>query len=135
MAAIPEPEAGPAPDLVPVLGRGRHRDPARGACFLEYTSLLAGEPFSDEPACVDREFAALGRPPDPAELRGFDGGREPAELFWHLMSPAPRGRRGAEPDYVDRLVARLHRLHACFERELRPAEASAPAPFGLTLRR
>jgi hypothetical protein len=80
-----------------------------------------------------RLLAALGYPPDPAELRGFDGGPELAELFWHLMGPAPRGRRGAAPDYVDRLVARLHLLHACFERELRPAEA--PAPFGLTLRR
>jgi hypothetical protein len=50
-----------APDLMPVLARGRHKDPTRGACFLEYTSLLAGEAFSDEPACVDRELAAILR--------------------------------------------------------------------------
>src|SRR4051812_37707508 len=49
------------PDLMPVLSRGKHRDPSRGACFLEYTALLAGEPFSDEPACVDRELAAVLR--------------------------------------------------------------------------
>lgn len=28
---------------------------------MEYTSLLAGEPFSDAPACVDRELAAVLR--------------------------------------------------------------------------
>lgn len=50
-----------APDLMPVLSRGRHKHPSRGACFLEYTSLLAGEPFSDAPACVDRELAAVLR--------------------------------------------------------------------------
>src|SRR4051812_50201235 len=49
------------PDLMPVLSRGKHKDPSRGACFLEYTALLAGEPFSDEPACVDRELAAVLR--------------------------------------------------------------------------
>jgi hypothetical protein len=57
----PPPDPTAAPDLLPVLGRGKHRDPSRGACFLEYTSLLAGEPFSDEPACVDRELAAILR--------------------------------------------------------------------------
>jgi hypothetical protein len=49
------------PEGMPVLGRGRHRSPARGACFLEYTALLAGEPFSDAPACVDAELAAVLR--------------------------------------------------------------------------
>jgi hypothetical protein len=49
------------PAALPVLGRGRHRSPARGACFLEYTALLTGEPFSDHPACVDGELAAVLR--------------------------------------------------------------------------
>ena len=49
------------PDLLPVLNRGKHKNPSKGACFLEYTSLLAGEPFSDSPACVDRELAAVLR--------------------------------------------------------------------------
>ena len=49
------------PDSLPVLGRGRHRSPARGACFLEYTALLAGEAFSDAPHCVDGELAAVLR--------------------------------------------------------------------------
>ncbi|SHF98823.1 hypothetical protein [Geodermatophilus nigrescens] len=49
------------PDSLPVLGRGRHRTPARGACFLEYTALLAGEAFTDAPRCVDAELAAVLR--------------------------------------------------------------------------
>src|SRR3954462_2394306 len=49
------------PDVLPVLSRGKHKRPEKGACFLEYTSLLAGEPFSDSPACVDRELAAVLR--------------------------------------------------------------------------
>ena len=52
---------GRIPDSLPVLARGRHRSPDRGACFLEYTALLAGEPFSDAPRCVDAELAAVLR--------------------------------------------------------------------------
>jgi hypothetical protein len=51
----------PVPDGMPVLSRGKHRNPGRGACFMEYTALLAGEPFSDAPSCVDRELAAVLR--------------------------------------------------------------------------
>jgi len=49
------------PDALPVLSRGKHKNPSKGACFLEYTALLAGEPFSDAPACVDPELAAVLR--------------------------------------------------------------------------
>jgi len=49
------------PTALPILGQGKHRDPSRGACFMEYTSLLAGEAFSDSPRCVDPELAAVLR--------------------------------------------------------------------------
>jgi hypothetical protein len=49
------------PDGLPVLSRGRHKSPARGACFMEYTALLAGEPFTDSPACTDQQLAAVLR--------------------------------------------------------------------------
>jgi hypothetical protein len=49
------------PAGMPVLSRGKHRNPSRGACFMEYTSLLAGEPFSDGPRCVDGELSAVLR--------------------------------------------------------------------------
>jgi hypothetical protein len=50
-----------APTSLPILGQGKHRDPARGACFMEYTSVLAGEAFNDSPPCVDAELAAVLR--------------------------------------------------------------------------
>src|SRR5881398_3642637 len=49
------------PDAMPILTPGRHRRPRRGACLMEYTSLLAGERFSDSPACTDPVPAALAR--------------------------------------------------------------------------
>src|SRR4029079_14753841 len=32
--------------------RGRHSSPERGACVMEVASMLAAEPFTDEPRCV-----------------------------------------------------------------------------------
>ena len=49
------------PAAMPVLSRGKHRNPSRGACFMEYTSLLAGEGFTDAPRCVDEELATVLR--------------------------------------------------------------------------
>ena len=49
------------PELVPVLSRGKHRNPRRGACFMELASYLAGEPWSDHPACTHPLLAALAR--------------------------------------------------------------------------
>jgi len=49
------------PDVMPHLKAGRHRNPRRGACFMEFASYLAGERWSDHPACTDRTLAALAR--------------------------------------------------------------------------
>ena len=49
------------PELVPVLSRGKHRSPRRGACFMELASYLAGERWSDHPACTHPLLAALAR--------------------------------------------------------------------------
>ena len=49
------------PALVPVLSRGKHRSPRRGACFMELASYLAGERWSDDPACTHPLLAALAR--------------------------------------------------------------------------
>ena len=59
------------PDLLPILSPGRHRSPRTGACFMELASLLAGEPWSDHPACTHPLLAAVARtstttPPTPA---------------------------------------------------------------------
>src|SRR6187399_1829020 len=50
-----------APDLIPVLSRGKHRNPRRGACFMEMASFLAGERWSDHPACTHPVLATLAR--------------------------------------------------------------------------
>jgi hypothetical protein len=50
-----------APDGVPILSRGRHRSPRRGACFMEFASFLAGERWSDHPCCTHPLLAQLAR--------------------------------------------------------------------------
>ncbi|MFH8253232.1 hypothetical protein ACH3VR_22895 [Microbacterium sp. B2969] len=49
------------PDVVPILSPGRHRSPRRGACFMEFASYLAGERWSDHPACTHGTLAQLAR--------------------------------------------------------------------------
>ena len=49
------------PELVPVLSRGKHRSPRAGACFMELASYLAGERWSDHPACTHPLLAAVAR--------------------------------------------------------------------------
>ena len=49
------------PGAVPVLSAGRHRSPRSGACFMEFASYLAGERWSDHPACTHPLLAALAR--------------------------------------------------------------------------
>jgi hypothetical protein len=49
------------PDLLPILSPGKHRSPRTGACFMELASLLAGERFSDHPACTHPLLAAAAR--------------------------------------------------------------------------
>src|SRR5688500_14589164 len=49
------------PEGVPVLARGRHRTPRRGACFMEFASFLAGERWSDHPACTHPLLGLLAR--------------------------------------------------------------------------
>src|SRR5206468_245073 len=49
------------PDVMPLLSKGRHDNPEQGACLMEYTSVLAGERWSDHPACTHRVLAAIAR--------------------------------------------------------------------------
>lgn len=50
-----------APDGLPVLSRGKHRSPRKGACFMEMASVLANEPWSDKPSCTHPLLAGLAR--------------------------------------------------------------------------
>ena len=49
------------PDLLPVLSRGKHRTPRKGACFMELASFLAGERWSDHPHCTHPLVASTAR--------------------------------------------------------------------------
>jgi hypothetical protein len=49
------------PENLPVLSRGKHRSPRKGACFMEFASYLAGERWSDHPACTHPLLAAVAR--------------------------------------------------------------------------
>lgn len=49
------------PDGLPTLSGGAH-DPHQGkGCFMEYASLLAGEEWSDSPACTHPVIAGMAR--------------------------------------------------------------------------
>jgi hypothetical protein len=57
---MPSQHSGP-PLLLPILSRGKHRNPRKGACFMELASVLAGERWSDHPHCTHPLLAALAR--------------------------------------------------------------------------
>ena len=50
-----------SPEMLPLLSRGKHRNPRRGACFMELASYLAGEHWSDHPACTHSLLASVAR--------------------------------------------------------------------------
>jgi len=49
------------PTELPLLSRGKHRSPRKGACFMEFASVLAGERWSDHPACTHPLLGAVAR--------------------------------------------------------------------------
>jgi hypothetical protein len=49
------------PDSIPILSRGKHRNPKKGACFMELASYLAGERWSDHPNCTHPLLATMAR--------------------------------------------------------------------------
>lgn len=61
MSPMPVAREAQTESFLPVLSTGRHRNPRRGACFMEYASYLAGERWSDHPSCTHPTLAALAR--------------------------------------------------------------------------
>src|SRR5262245_42335089 len=108
------------PDLVPVLSRGKHRNPRKGACFMELASFLAGEPWDDHPDCTHPLLAALAR--DVNDHVGDDGRREIASLV-----PEVIGLDGRDP-IID---ARLAREVALAALPIAPAKRQRVAAVGL----
>jgi hypothetical protein len=50
-----------APQHLPILSRGKHRNPRKGACLMELVSYLAGERWSDQPSCTHPLLGRLAR--------------------------------------------------------------------------
>jgi hypothetical protein len=88
----------PLPDGLPVLSRGRHRSPRRGACFMEFASVLAGERWSDHPSCTHPLLGQLARRVN--DLISDDGRQGLAPLV-----PSVVGRRGNDQAWLTVSVA------------------------------
>src|SRR5690349_8040249 len=87
-----------APDGVPVLTRGRHRSPRRGACFMEFASFLAGERWSDHPSCTHPLLAQLAR-----RVNDLIGDEDRQQLV--PLIPMVVGRRGDQHTWLTLPVA------------------------------
>jgi hypothetical protein len=85
------------PELLPVLSRGKHRNPRKGACFMELASYLAGERWSDHPACTHSLLASVARLVN--DHTSDDGRPRLAELI-----PSVIGLTGDDP-HIDALIA------------------------------
>jgi hypothetical protein len=86
------------PDFMPTLSPGRHRNPRKGACFMEMASFLAGEKWSDHPKCTHPLLAAMAR-----EINDRLGDRARQDLV-HLI-PSVVGLNKEDPR-VDVWIAR-----------------------------
>ncbi len=92
------------PDMMPVLSRGKHRNPKKGACFMELASYLAGEPWSDHPSCTHPLLASLAR-----DINDHVGDYARSRLAPHI--PEVIGLKGNDPR-VDAWIAREAALAA-----------------------
>jgi hypothetical protein len=70
-------------DYLPLLSRGKHRRPRQGACFMEFASYLAGERWSDHPACTHPLLGLLAR-----------------KVNDHISDEARQGLVGLVPDVI-----------------------------------
>ena len=84
------------PDILPVLSRGRHRNPRKGACFMELAAYLAGERWSDHPACTHSLLASVARLVN--DHTSDEGRPRLAELI-----PSVIGLTGDDP-HIDALI-------------------------------
>ena len=83
--------------ILPMLSRGKHRSPRRGACFMELASYLAGERWSDKPACTHPLLAHLAR-----LVNDLTEDSERPRLA--VLIPAVIGLRSDDPRWDDELT-------------------------------
>jgi hypothetical protein len=103
------------------LRRGMHHSPEDGVCVMELVSMLAGEPFTDEPACACPVLAAVLRASndrfdDAARQRLYRyasaavdsrGDQTVLERRVALCVDAVRARAGGAPRWRSRTLARF----------------------------
>jgi hypothetical protein len=92
------------PDFMPTLSPGRHRNPRKGACFMEMASFLAGERWSDHPQCTHPLVAAMAR-----EINDRLGDRARQDLV--PLIPSVVGLKG-DDKHIDPWIAREAALTA-----------------------
>jgi hypothetical protein len=90
-----------APAGLPILSAGKHRRPRRGACLMEYVSVLAGRRFSAAPACTDRTLAAVARA---VNDYSSDGARQQLTRYAGELTTAGRLEVVDQQDLVRRVV-------------------------------
>src|SRR3954451_11663515 len=99
---------------------GRHSSPERGACVMEVASMLASEPFSDQPRCACPVIAEF--------LRTYndrvDEDRRQDLLAYAALAVGTRANHPTE----------RRRADACLEWWLSNASPSAPRVGGLLWR-
>jgi hypothetical protein len=111
---------GDVPDMMPVLSRGKHRNPKKGACFMELASFLAGEAWSDHPSCTHPLLASLAR-----DVNDHVGDYARSRLAVHI--PEVIGLNSSDPR-VDAWIAREAALAAL---PVTAAERQGVAAVGL----
>ncbi len=94
---------GAAPDLMPVLSRGKHRSPRRGACFMELASFLAGERWSDRPGCTRPLLADVAR-----HVNDYTSDEGRGALA--VLIPSVIGLTGSDPEVDARIAWRCATL-------------------------
>jgi|SRR5690625_1339506 len=131
------------PPLLPMLARGKHRHPRRGACFMELASFLAGERWSDRPACTHPLLAHLARLVN--DLTSDD-----ARPRLAVMVPSVIGLNSEEPRWWDEITMVVARqalplvaessqralavgLLTCERQRAQRAEAALPSMHPLTV--
>lgn len=97
-------------DIFPLLGRGKHRTPRKGACFMELASYLAGRPWSDSPDCTHPLLAHTARLVNDLT----DDASRPRLA---LLIPSVIGLQSADPvwDHELALLAAAHALPVAAE--------------------
>ena len=97
-------------DILPLLGRGKHRNPRKGACFMELASYLAGERWSDSPACTHPLLAHMAR-----LVNDFTDDASRPQLA--LLIPSVIGLQSGDPrwDHELTLLAAAHALPVAAE--------------------